>query len=82
MKERILRGWTFQRWLYLILGGIVAVQAVVEQQWLVLIPGGYFASMAIFNFGCAAGCYGKACPTEKHPLKKDFPKNNLTEIKN
>lgn len=71
MKQRILTGWTFQRWLYLIFGGIVMVQAVVEQQWLVLLPAGYFAAMAIFNFGCAAGgCAGGACSTDLEPKSK------------
>jgi hypothetical protein len=79
MKEKILKGWTFQRWLYLILGGFVAIQAVAEQRWLALIPGGYFVSMAIFNFGCAAGCFGGTCSAENHPFKKETPETNLTE---
>ena len=79
MKERIITGWTFQRWLYLVLGCIIMAQAVVEQQWLIILPAGYFAAMAVFNFGCAAGgCYGGACNTtrdresDKESLNVDF----------
>lgn len=63
MTGMILKGWTFQRWLYLLLGGIVMAQAIVGQQWLILLMGGYFASMAVFNFGCAAGRCGATCDT-------------------
>ncbi len=71
MKQRIFSGWTFQRWLYLVFGGIVMAQAVADQQWLVLLPAGYFAAMAIFNFGCAAGgCSDGTCNINFDPKSK------------
>lgn len=65
MRDRILKGWTFQRFLYLIIGGVVIAQAVAERHWMIMVMGGYFAAMAVFNFGCAAGCYGSACSPGK-----------------
>jgi hypothetical protein len=82
MSDRILKAWTFQRWLYLVLGGIVIAQAAVEQQWMVMLAGGYFASMAIFNFGCAAGCYGGACSTGNDGRSNNKSLNkNLEDVK-
>lgn len=71
MSDRILKGWTFQRWLYLIIGRFVIAQAAVEQHGLFMLAGGYFAAMAIFNFGCAAGCSGGACSAEKNSSKTE-----------
>ena len=69
MKERILHNWTFQRLLYLVIGGFVVAQSIADQQWLGVAFGGYFAAMGLFAFGCAAGnCFGGNCavgPEEK-----------------
>lgn len=58
MKERLLTGWTIQRGLYVIIGGILITQSIMEAQWIGMAIGGYFASMGIFAFGCAAGNCG------------------------
>jgi hypothetical protein len=55
MKDRILRGWTPVRWLYLILGVITIIQSALVQEWVGILFGSYFASMGLFAFGCAAG---------------------------
>jgi hypothetical protein len=55
LLQRVLTGWTFIRALYLVIGGFVMAQAVMESQWIGLLLGGYFTSMAVFNYGCAAG---------------------------
>lgn len=58
MMERILKGWTLQRALYLLLGSMVIIQAIVDEQWIAVAFGGYFAAIGLFAFGCAAGnCY-------------------------
>jgi hypothetical protein len=68
MKERLLTGWTIQRGLYVIIGGILITQSIMEAQWVGMAIGGYFASMGIFAFGCAAGnCY---LPDEKRAPEK------------
>lgn len=64
MKERILTGWSFQRALFLLVGGFIMVQSAVEGQWFGIAFGSYFAAMGLFRFGCAAGgCYGDNCQT-------------------
>lgn len=55
MKDRILRGWTPVRWLYLILGVFTIIHSALVQEWLGILFGSYFASMGLFAFGCAAG---------------------------
>ena len=65
MKKRIFTGWTIQRAIYVLLGGIIIAQSVIEHQWPLALAGAYFASMGLFAFGCAAGnCYGGACYTK------------------
>lgn len=64
MKNRILQGWTITRALYLLMGGAVAVQSIMENQWWGIVFGAYFAAMGVFNFGCAAGCSSGACYNE------------------
>lgn len=78
MKDRILKGWTPIRWLYLILGTFSIVNSVMAQEWIGTFIGIYFASMGLFAFGCAAGqCH---IPT---PSIKDNNSENIqyTEIK-
>jgi hypothetical protein len=58
MKERILKGWTFIRALYLLMGVLMIVYSIKEKMWAGILFGSYFASMGLFAFGCAAGqCY-------------------------
>lgn len=58
MKERILTGWTFQRGIFLLLGGFIMIQGLMNSDWISVAFGGYFFSMGLFAFGCAAGnCY-------------------------
>ncbi|MBK6391112.1 MAG: hypothetical protein KA109_12130 [Saprospiraceae bacterium] len=68
MKDRILKGWTFHRVIYLVLGGFVMIQSALIHQWLGVALGLYFASMGLFAFGCASGkCFEGSCdyaPTE------------------
>lgn len=59
MKDRILKGWTFHRGLYLVLGGFMMIQSALNNQWIGVVPGLYFASMGIFAFGCASGKCGE-----------------------
>lgn len=61
MKERLTKGWTLGRALYVALGALVVAQSLIQQQWLGVLLGGYFASMGLFSFGCAAGgCFSGA----------------------
>ena len=59
MRERLLTDWTLQRILFLILGGFILIQSILDRQWFGIIFGIYFASMGLFAFGCATGnCCG------------------------
>ncbi|MBL0109675.1 MAG: hypothetical protein IPP42_01925 [Saprospiraceae bacterium] len=41
MKDRILKGWTFHRVIYLVLGGFVMIQSALIHQWLGVALGLY-----------------------------------------
>ncbi|MES1218585.1 MAG: hypothetical protein ABUT20_23985 [Bacteroidota bacterium] len=59
MRARLFTGWTFQRILFLVIGGFILTQSIIDRQWFGMIFGIYFASMGLFALGCAAGnCYG------------------------
>lgn len=65
MKQRLLTGWNIQRAAYVLIGGAIIVQSVIEHEWLWAVPGVYFAAMGLFAFGCASGnCYGGSCTSE------------------
>ncbi len=55
LLARISLPWSFTRVLYLILGGIIVGQAIMDQLWFGIILGGYFMAMGVFAWGCAAG---------------------------
>jgi len=80
MIQRALSGWTFIRAFYLLTGVAVIVQSVMEAQWFGLILGGYFSSMAVFNYGCAAG---NCSVNYAEPKKQAVPVEDITyeEIK-
>ncbi len=62
MKERILKGWSLRRWMFVAFGLYMVYQSAMDKSWLGIALGGYFLSMGIFSFGCAAGnCYGNSC---------------------
>ncbi|HRQ16405.1 MAG TPA: hypothetical protein PL085_05010 [Agriterribacter sp.] len=70
MKQRVLTGWNRMRWIYLITGVIIIIQAAISRQWLGIALGNYFTSMAVFRFGCASGtCFGGSC--DVHHTKSD-----------
>ena len=58
MKEKILYNWHTVRLVYLVIGVLISVYALVTREWTGFLPGGYFMLMAVFHFGCATGgCY-------------------------
>ena len=65
MIKRILTGWTFTRWFYVLIGGMIIAQSIAGKQWFEAAIGAYFASMGIFAFGCASGgCFGGHCSSQ------------------
>lgn len=55
LKERVLTGWTWRRWLYVVMGVFITMQGIDDHQQLEIMMGLYVAAMGIFSFGCAAG---------------------------
>ncbi len=77
MKERILKNWTLNRTLFLILGSVVIIQSILNQQWPGILFGSYFASMGLFSFGCASGnCYNGSCSIDNKPAAEQADKMN------
>ena len=64
MKQTILTNWTIIRFLRLILGLGVIVQAIILQDMLLGFAGLLFSGMAVFNAGCC-GTAGCAAPPKK-----------------
>ncbi len=62
MKERILKGWSLRRIIFVVFGLYVIYQSGIDKSWAGIAIGTYFLSMGIFAFGCASGnCYGNSC---------------------
>lgn len=78
MFDNLFRNWTFVRFLYLILGGIILTQSAIDHQWAGTFLGGYFMVMGLFSIGCAAGnCAGGSCelPAKKSNIKTTIDHN-------
>jgi hypothetical protein len=80
LKERVLTGWTFQRFAFLALGGFLLTTAAMEHQWMAVLFGAYFASMGLFAFGCAGGACGSASFGRSNKLQADDVNPSTLEI--
>jgi len=75
MKERLLTNWTFSRVIYLAMGILIIVQAVMAGQFFGIFLGGYLSIMGLFAIGCASGnCFSGNCQVD--PQTKG---NNMVE---
>ncbi len=82
IKQRVFTGWNFQRVIYVALGTIVMISAIVERQWAAVFVGGYFASMGLFAFGCAAGaCFNDSYNKPRSEKTSERKEINFKEIK-
>jgi hypothetical protein len=54
MKETILSGWNFLRWLRLFMGAYIVVTSFTGKNYVFAILGGLFIFQALTNTGCAA----------------------------
>ena len=76
LKQRVLTGWTFLRFLYLGLGSAFIINSIMTEQWFGAAFGAYFAWMGIFAFGCASGnCY---VPPSSNSAKNSEHTNDVT----
>ncbi len=53
--KNLTRNWSIKRAIYLAMGAFFIFASLKDQFWLMTIVGLYVISMALFNFGCAAG---------------------------
>ncbi|MBS1509517.1 MAG: hypothetical protein JST86_01655 [Bacteroidetes bacterium] len=69
MRQTLLHNWNFIRWIRLILGVAIMVQAaMVKDAWFAFI-GLIFTALALFNVGCCGGaCY---VPAKKENREQD-----------
>lgn len=76
MKETILQNWTIIRFLRLLIGIGIIVQAVVLQDLLLGAAGLLFGGMALFN----AGCCGTACAAPARKSGKPINETSYEEV--
>jgi len=73
----MITGWTFIRFMYLLLGGFIVIQSIMDHQWLGMFIGAYFGAMGLFGFGCAAGNCFSSTGNSANP---DSTKNLIEDI--
>ncbi|MEI6184859.1 MAG: hypothetical protein WCP65_04965 [Bacteroidota bacterium] len=67
MKDRILKGWSLRRGLFVAFGCYIMYTSSMDKSLAGIVFGIYFLSMGIFSFGCASGnCYGNSCTVNTH----------------
>ncbi len=59
MKLLLLQNWNIFRWLRLLMGILIVVQAAIVSDWMFAAAGAVFTLMALFNTGC---CTVNSCP--------------------
>ena len=64
--KSISANWSVKRVIYLLMGIFFITASIKDQFWLMTVVGVYVISMALFNFGCAAG----NCSLEPKAQKK------------
>ena len=73
MKERMIKGWSLKRILFIVFGLYIIYQSAMDKSWMGIALGAYFVSMGVFAFGCASGnCYGNSCTVA--------PQNNTEKL--
>jgi hypothetical protein len=66
MKEKILTGWTWRRFLFAGIGIALIIQDAMYRQWPGIVMGSYFLLMGIAGMGCAGGaCTIPAAPDQE-----------------
>lgn len=70
MKSTLFTHWNFLRWMRLLIGVAILVQAIVSKDWLFGLAGVFFTALPLLNIGC---CGVNGCST---------PFNKEKEIKN
>jgi len=77
MKDTILQNWTIVRFIRLLIGIGIIVQAVVLQDLLLGAAGLLFGGMALFNAGC---CGTAACAAPARKPGKSINETSYEEV--
>ena len=68
MKERLLTNWNFMRWLRLLIGIYIGIEAIRTQEMI----SGFFAAFFLFQALTNTGCCGvKGCAIQLPNEKKE-----------
>jgi hypothetical protein len=70
LLQRFFLPWTLTRIMFLIVGGSIFAQALMDKLWVGVIFGLYFAATGLFAWGCAGG----NCPI---PTQSQNSKNEI-----
>ncbi len=73
MLQTLLTGWNFMRWMRLILGVVIAIQAIQMHDSLAGFIAAFFLFQVATNTGCC-GASGCAVPTTKSKT------NNIEDV--
>lgn len=65
IQQRLTRGWSTRRVIYLLAGLAISYQSASAGDWLPGLAGAYFAAMGLFGLGCAGGSCGLPRADEK-----------------
>jgi len=55
MKQRLISNWSLMRWLRLVMGIAILVQALLVNDIPLAIAGILFTALPLFNLGCCGG---------------------------
>lgn len=77
MKDTILQNWTIVRFIRLLIGIGIIVQAVVLQDLLLGAAGLLFGGMALFNAGC---CGTATCAAPARKTGKSINETSYEEV--
>lgn len=71
MKQTILNNWNFVRWVRLVMGIAIVVQAMAVRDIMFSVIGIALAGMAVFNIGCCgAGNFYTLVNKNAEPIKE------------
>jgi len=79
LKQTLLTGWNFMRWLRLILGGFMAIQAIILRDTFSGVFAVFFLFQAFTNTGCC-GVGGCAVPMSTRNTSKE-EETSFEEVK-
>ncbi|HEY1047458.1 MAG TPA: hypothetical protein VGF79_13510 [Bacteroidia bacterium] len=78
-SNTLLKGWSFSRWLRLILGLSIAIQTIYQPDFIMGTLALTLLLQAVFNVGCCAG--GNCSVSNKTQSEQTLENTTFEEIK-